>query len=87
MCCHLVYRTQNTFKHNLCLDILHGGYHETFSQIFNLMHLQELVRLQAGPESVLWTKKLLHDEPEKLMMMKEWLMQAEEKDLEGNDRV
>ncbi|KAK2189244.1 hypothetical protein NP493_112g01025 [Ridgeia piscesae] len=76
------YRIQNTFKHNLCLDILQGGYHESFSQIFNLMQLQQLVRLQAGPESVLWTKKLLHDEPEKLTVMKEWLTRAEDMELE-----
>ena len=49
------------------------------------MHQQQLVRLQAGPESVLWTKKLLDAEPEKLTMMKEWLTRAEEVTLDGND--
>ena len=71
----------------MCLDILQAGYHESFSQIFNLMHQQQLVRLQAGPESVLWTKKLLDAEPEKLTMMKEWLTRAEELTLDGNHDV
>lgn len=71
-----VYR--NTYKHNLCLDMLEAGYHKSFTELFALIRQQEDERIQAGPESVLWGQTQLDDQHEKLDVLKMQLTKAEE---------
>lgn len=70
-------RFRNTYKHCLCSEVLEGGYHRTFAELFGLIRMQMENRMQAGPESSLWLQKVLTDEPEKLQMIKKYLIEAE----------
>jgi len=74
----LLCRYRNTFKHNLCLDMLQAGFHRAFSELHMLMTKQRAAREAAGPDSVLWNEPLLENEQEKLESMKFYLMEAEE---------
>ncbi|XP_060083817.1 tetratricopeptide repeat protein 29-like [Ylistrum balloti] len=69
---------RNTYKHNLCLDMLQEGYHKSFSELFALIKQQEEERLERGPESLMWTMTLLKDQHAKLDMLKVHLTKAEE---------
>ena len=71
------YRYRNTYKHNLCVDMLQEGFHKSFCELFALIKQQEDDRLAAGPESLMWTMVLLKDEHEKLDMLKVHLTKAE----------
>ncbi len=68
---------RNSYKHNLCLDMLRGGFHKSFAELFALMREQNAKRQEAGPESVLWNQVLLEDEPEKLTVLDTYLTRAE----------
>jgi len=68
---------RNTYKHNLCLDMLTEGYHLSFCEMINLIRQQMEKREAAGPESFLWTKPVLQDQTEKLDVMKTQLTEAE----------
>lgn len=68
---------RNTYKHNLCVDMLQEGFHKSFCELFALIKQQEDDRLAAGPESLMWTMVLLKDEHEKLDMLKVHLTRAE----------
>lgn len=68
---------RNTYKHNLCVDMLQEGFHKSFCELFALIKQQEDDRIAAGPESLMWTMVLLKDEHEKLDMLKVHLTKAE----------
>ncbi|XP_041356982.1 tetratricopeptide repeat protein 29-like [Gigantopelta aegis] len=68
---------RNTYKHNLCLDMLQEGYHMSFRELFALIQQQEEDRIRAGPDSIMWTQVMLHEEYEKLDMLKTHLTNAE----------
>ena len=67
--------------------MLAEGYHKSFAELFALIRQQNEERLIAGPESILWTKILLEDEPEKLDVLKALLTQAEAAERIGNKTV
>ncbi|KAK3099441.1 hypothetical protein FSP39_004392 [Pinctada imbricata] len=69
---------RNSYKHNLCLDMLQDGYHKSFSELFALIQQQEEERLRQGPESLMWTQKMLKDRHQELDMLKFHLTKAEE---------
>lgn len=68
---------RNTYKHNLCLDMLQDGFHKSYTELFALIKRQNEEREMAGPESVLWNQLLLENEPEKLDTLKTYLSTAE----------
>ncbi|KAK6976064.1 tetratricopeptide repeat protein 29 [Biomphalaria glabrata] len=68
---------RNSYKHNLCLDMLTEGFHLSFCELINLIRQQHERREAAGPESFIWTKPVLPDQPDKLEMMKMYLTRAE----------
>ena len=70
-------RFRNTFKQNLSLDMLQEGYHKSYSEMFSLIKQENIERFSAGPESIIWSKTLLEDQPEKLDTLKKYLTQAE----------
>lgn len=57
--------------------MLSQGYHKSFAELFALIKEQNDRRLQAGPDSALWSMKMLENEPEKLNVLKTYLQQAE----------
>jgi len=72
---------RNTFYHNLCLDMLKEGYHQAFSEIFNLV-LKE--KEASKEEDHLELDKLPIDEDEqKLLFLKEMLVTAEKAKRQG----
>lgn len=76
-------RYRNTYKHNLCLDMLQEGFHKSFAELFALIKTQNEERERAGPESILWNQTLLENEPEKLDTLKEYLTKAEKASRRG----
>ena len=70
-------RYRNTYKHNLCLEMLREGYHKSFAELFALIKQQNEERTKAGPESMIWSQVQLENEPEKLSTLKRYLTQAE----------
>lgn len=68
---------RNTYKHNLCVDMLKEGYHKSFAELFALIKQQNDIRNHAGPESLTWTMTLLENETDKLDILKKYLTQAE----------
>jgi hypothetical protein len=45
---------RNSYKHNLCLEMLQEGLHKSFAEIHNLMKQQQVAREKAGSDSALW---------------------------------
>ena len=70
-------RYRNTYEHNLCLDMLKEGFHQSFRELFNLMEKQKADIASLGPDSGLSDQALLEDEPEKLDQLKHHLTTAE----------
>jgi len=57
--------------------MLERGFHRSFAEIFDLIKQQEDRRLAAGPDSNLWSQRPLTEEPEKLDVMRNQLVEAE----------
>lgn len=70
-------RHRNTYEHNLCVDMLKEGFHQSFCEMFNLMRQQREEHDLLGPESGLQDEPLLQDEPEKLDQLNHHLTAAE----------
>lgn len=79
------YSYRNTYKHNLCLDMLQDGYHKSFSELFALIKQQEEERLAQGEESLMWTQTMLKDRHQELDKLKFHLTKAEEAMRKGNE--
>ncbi|ELT88178.1 hypothetical protein CAPTEDRAFT_228860 [Capitella teleta] len=75
---------RNSYKHNMCLDMLCEGFHKSFSELFALIKMQNEEREKAGPESVLWNQELLENECDKLDMLREQLCLVENAMRQGN---
>ncbi|KAK7097851.1 tetratricopeptide repeat protein 29-like [Littorina saxatilis] len=75
---------RNSFKHNLCVDMLKEGYHLSFKELFNLIHRQQEEREAAGPESLMWTQIMLKDEHEKLDILQTYLTSSEKAQRKGD---
>ena len=78
------HRYKNTYKQSLCLEMLERGFHRSFAEIFGLIKQQADRRLAAGPDSSLWSQCPLTEEPEKLDVMRNHLVEAESAMLLGN---
>lgn len=74
LCCG---RYRNTYEHNLCLDMLKEGFHQSFQELFNLMEKQKQDIKSLGADSGLSDQPLLEDQPEKLDQLKYHLTTAE----------
>lgn len=70
-------RYRNTYEHNLCLDMLKEGFHQSFRELFNLMEKQKADIANLGPDSGLSDQPLLEHEPAKLDQLKHHLTTAE----------
>lgn len=70
-------RYRNTYEHNLCLDMLKEGFHQSFRELFNLMEKQKADIGRLGTDSVLSDQPLLENEPAKLDQLKHHLTTAE----------
>ena len=64
--------------------MLERGFHRSFAEIFELIKQQADHRVAAGPDSELWSQRLLTQEPDKLDVMRDQLVEAESAMLLGN---
>ena len=70
-------RYRNSYKHNLCLDMLQDGFHKAFCELFALLSNQKEMSLKNKREFSDMNIVLLEDDPEKLDTLKEHLIAAE----------
>ena len=70
-------RYRNSYKHNLCLDMLQDGFHKAFCELFELLTKQKEMLMQEQGDSSEANAMVLEEEPEKLDTLKENLIAAE----------
>ncbi|XP_074445086.1 tetratricopeptide repeat protein 29 isoform X5 [Larus michahellis] len=68
---------RNSYKKNICIDMLRQGYHKSFSELFTLIQKWNALREAAGPGSAIWQQKSLEEQPDKLDQLYHFLTRAE----------
>ncbi|XP_059577986.1 tetratricopeptide repeat protein 29 isoform X4 [Alligator mississippiensis] len=68
---------RNSYKKNICIDMLQQGYHKSFSELFTLIQKWNALREAAGPGSAIWQQKSLEEQPDKLDQLHHFLTRAE----------
>ncbi|KAM6206557.1 LOW QUALITY PROTEIN: tetratricopeptide repeat protein 29 [Sarcoramphus papa] len=68
---------RNSYKKNICIDMLRQGYHKSFSELFALIQKWNALREAAGPGSAIWQQKSLEEQPDKLDQLYHFLTRAE----------
>uniref|UniRef100_A0A8C0J5U6 Tetratricopeptide repeat protein 29 n=1 Tax=Chelonoidis abingdonii TaxID=106734 RepID=A0A8C0J5U6_CHEAB len=68
---------RNSYKKNICIDMLRQGYHKSFSELFTLIQKWNALREAAGPGSAIWQQKSLEEQPDKLDQLHHFLTRAE----------
>ncbi|EPY79078.1 hypothetical protein CB1_000961028 [Camelus ferus] len=70
-----IYR--NSYKKNICVDMLRDGYHKSFTELFSLMEKWDALREAARVRSLLWVQRPLEEQPDKLDHFYYYLTRAE----------
>uniref|UniRef100_A0A8C6NDD1 Tetratricopeptide repeat protein 29 n=1 Tax=Melopsittacus undulatus TaxID=13146 RepID=A0A8C6NDD1_MELUD len=73
----LIPSNRNSYKKNICIDMLRQGYHKSFSELFALIEKWNALREAAGPGSAIWQQKSLEEQPDKLDQLYHFLTRAE----------
>ncbi|XP_058266363.1 tetratricopeptide repeat protein 29 [Hemibagrus wyckioides] len=68
---------RHSLHQNLCVSMLQEGFHLSFKEFFSLLQRWKADRSAAGPDSKLWLRRPLEEQPHKLEMLKEHLTLAE----------
>ncbi|XP_029610509.1 tetratricopeptide repeat protein 29 [Salmo trutta] len=68
---------RNSVRQNACVEMLRGGFHRSFSELFSLLQRWKEMRLAAGPGSAIWQHKSLEEQPAKLHTLQHYLTKAE----------
>ncbi|XP_052353984.1 tetratricopeptide repeat protein 29 isoform X1 [Oncorhynchus keta] len=68
---------RNSVRQNACVEMLRGGFHRSFSELFSLLQRWKEIRLAAGPGSAIWQHKSLEEQPAKLHTLRQYLTKAE----------
>uniref|UniRef100_UPI00398EE6E6 tetratricopeptide repeat protein 29 isoform X2 n=1 Tax=Pristiophorus japonicus TaxID=55135 RepID=UPI00398EE6E6 len=71
------YSYRNSYKHNICLDMLRQGYHKSFTEFTTLILNWNALREAAGPGSDIWMEKPLDKQHDKLDHLQYFLIRAE----------
>lgn len=71
-----VYR--NSYKKNICVDLLRDGYLNSFIELFALIEKWEMMRQVAREKETLWLQRPLEEQPDKLDRLYYHLTKAEE---------
>ncbi|XP_005386723.1 PREDICTED: tetratricopeptide repeat protein 29 isoform X2 [Chinchilla lanigera] len=74
---------RNSYKKNICVDMLREGYHKSFSEVFALMEQWDALREAARVRSVFWLQKPLEQQPDKLDFLFHYLTRAEAAERKG----
>ncbi|XP_070804768.1 tetratricopeptide repeat protein 29 [Pituophis catenifer annectens] len=68
---------RNSYKKNICIDMLQQGYHKSFAELFTLIEKWNALREASGPGSAIWLEKSLEEQPDKLDQLHYFLTRAE----------
>nr|KAF6482545.1 tetratricopeptide repeat domain 29 [Molossus molossus] len=68
---------RNSYKKNICVDMLRDGYHKSFTELFSLMEKWDALREAAKVRSILWLQRPLEEQPDKLDHFYYYLTRAE----------
>ncbi|XP_060102656.1 tetratricopeptide repeat protein 29 isoform X2 [Heteronotia binoei] len=68
---------RNSYKKNICIDMLRQGYHKSFAELFTLIEKWNALREASGPGSAIWLQKSLEEQPDKLDQLHHFLTRAE----------
>ncbi|XP_072832184.1 tetratricopeptide repeat protein 29 isoform X2 [Vicugna pacos] len=68
---------RNSYKKNICVDMLRDGYHKSFTELFSLMEKWDALREAAKVRSLLWVQRPLEEQPDKLDHFYYYLTRAE----------
>lgn len=68
---------RNSYKKNVCVDMLRDGYHKSFTELFALMAKWDDLREAAKVRSVFWLQRPLEEQPDKLDHLYYHLTRAE----------
>jgi len=71
-------KLKNSFKKQLCIEMLFDGYQKSFRELDLVLKLQTNERYKLGPEHPVWEKPLLDQEPDKLSYLCAKLNMGEE---------
>lgn len=77
---------RNSYKKNICVDMLREGYHKSFREVFALMEQWDALREAARLRSVFWLQKPLEEQLDKLDFLYHCLTRAEEAERKGKWR-
>ncbi|XP_023416126.2 tetratricopeptide repeat protein 29 [Cavia porcellus] len=75
---------RNSYKKNICVDMLREGYHKSFREVFALMEQWDALREAARLRSVFWLQKPLEEQLDKLDFLYHCLTRAEEAERKGH---
>ncbi|XP_037352902.1 tetratricopeptide repeat protein 29 [Talpa occidentalis] len=74
---------RNSYKKNICVDMLRDGYHKSFTELFALMAKWDDLREAARRRSVFWLQRPLEEQPDKLDHLYHHLTRAEAAERNG----
>ncbi|XP_012515492.1 PREDICTED: tetratricopeptide repeat protein 29 [Propithecus coquereli] len=74
---------RNSYKKNICVDMLRDGYHKSFTELFALMERWDALREAARVRSLHWLQKPLEEQPDKLDHFYHYLTRAEDAERKG----
>ncbi|XP_006872346.1 PREDICTED: tetratricopeptide repeat protein 29 [Chrysochloris asiatica] len=74
---------RNSYKKNICVDMLQEGYHKSFTELFALMERWDVLREAARLRSIFWLQKPLEEQPDKLDHFYHYLTRAETAERKG----
>ena len=76
-------RKKNSYKKQLCVEMLREGFHKSFRELDVIIRLQIEERYRLGSEHPVWDRPLLDQEPRKLDYLCKKLNLAERSELTG----
>lgn len=82
----LIASYRNSYKKNICVDMLRDGYHKSFTELFALMEKWDAQREAARLSSLLWVQRPLEEQPDKLDHFYHYLTRAEAAERKGKWR-
>ncbi|KAF4011929.1 hypothetical protein G4228_003150 [Cervus hanglu yarkandensis] len=68
---------RNSYKKNVCVDMLRDGYHKSFTELFALAEKWDALREAARVRSLSWAQRPLEEQPDKLDHFYYYLTRAE----------
>ncbi|XP_010609218.1 tetratricopeptide repeat protein 29 isoform X2 [Fukomys damarensis] len=75
---------RNSYRKNVCVEMLRDGYHKSFAEVFGLMERWDVLREAARVRSVFWLQKPLEQQPDKLDFLYHYLTRAEAAERKGS---